>query len=316
MLVLVGRRLVGLVVTLLMVSALIFAVMEILPGDPAAVMLGTSASPDTLAALRHDMGLDRAVAVRYLAWIAGMMRGDLGMSYTYGVPVAGLIADRLAVTLPLAAMAVALSVAIALPLGVMAASRRGGLVDHGVGILSQTFIAVPAFWGGLLLVAVFAVRLGLVPAGGFPGWRAGLGPALGALVLPTVALALPQAGVLTRVTRAAVVDLLDQGFLRTARAKGLGRSAALWRHAVPNALPPILTILGLQFTFLVAGAVLVENVFSLPGLGRLAYQALNQRDLTVIEDVVLLFSALVVVVNFLVDLAYPFLDPRLRAGGR
>jgi peptide/nickel transport system permease protein len=316
MLHLIARRLISLVVTLVAVSALIFLVMDILPGDPAAVMLGTSATEETLAALRHAMGLDQPLAVRYGRWLLGVLSGDLGMSYTYSVPVAGLIAERLAVTLPLAVFAILTSMAIAIPLGVTAAAERGGAFDYLAGILSQTFIAVPGFWVGLILIAAFAVSLGALPAGGFPGWAAGPGPALRALILPTIALALPQAGVLTRVTRSAVLEVMNDDFVRTARAKGLSRRQALWGHAVPNALVPVVTILGLQFTFLIAGAVLVENVFALPGLGRLAYQALNQRDLIVMQDVVLFFAALVIVMNFLVDLAYLALDPRLRAGAR
>ncbi|TCL91231.1 peptide/nickel transport system permease protein [Rhizobium sp. PP-WC-2G-219] len=306
------RRFASLFLTLLAVSALIFLVMDVLPGDPAAIMLGTSATPETLEALRRELGLDQPLVLRYLSWLGGVASGDLGNSYTYGVPVAGLIAERLAVTLPLAFIAILLSVAIAIPLGVASAARRNGAVDYAAGLLSQMFIAVPGFWVGLLLVMVFSVSLGWVPSGGFPGWQAGLMPALGALVLPAIALALPQAGVLTRVTRSAVIEVMNEDFVRTARAKGLPRRTALWRHAVPNALVPVVTILGLQFTFLIAGAVLVENVFNLPGLGRLALQALSQRDIIVMQDVVLFFAALVIIMNFLVDLSYLALDPRLR----
>lgn len=306
------RRFASLFLTLLAVSALIFLVMDVLPGDPAAIMLGTSATPETLEALRRELGLDQPLVLRYLSWLAGVATGDLGTSYTYGVPVAGLIAERLAVTLPLAFIAILLSVAIAVPLGGASAARRNGAVDYAAGLLSQMFIAVPGFWVGLLLVLVFSVSLGWVPSGGFPGWRAGIVPALGALVLPAIALALPQAGVLTRVTRSAIIEVMNEDFVRTARAKGLPRRTALWRHAVPNALVPVVTILGLQFTFLIAGAVLVENVFNLPGLGRLALQALSQRDIIVMQDVVLFFAALVIVMNFLVDLSYLALDPRLR----
>ncbi len=310
---LVGRRVGSLMLTLVAVSALIFLVMDVLPGDPAAAMLGTSASEETLAALRHAMGLDLPLIVRYGRWIGGFLSGDLGTSLTYGVPVAGLIAERLAVTLPLAVLAMTLSVALALPLGVVAATRKGGLADRLATLFAQLSVAVPGFWVGLLLIAGLAVGLGLMPAGGFPGWNAGVCAALKALVLPTVALALPQAGVLTRVTRAAVLEVMDEDFVRTARAKGLTRRAALWHHVVPNALPPVITIAGLQFTFLIAGAVLIENVFALPGLGRLAFQALSQRDILVIGDVVLLLAALTIAVNFLIDLGYLVLDPRLRA---
>ncbi|MBB3388647.1 peptide/nickel transport system permease protein [Rhizobium sp. BK275] len=312
MIALLSRRLAGLVLTLLVVSLVIFAVMDLLPGDPASIMLGTSASPETLAALRHELGLDQPLILRYGQWLAGVFSGNLGQSYTYGVPVAGLIVERLAVTLPLALIAIVLSVLIALPLGVLAAARRGGILDAIATIFSQISIAVPAFWVALLLIILFSTTLGLMPAGGFPGWDAGLLPALQALLMPAVALALPQAGVLTRVARSAVLDTMHEDFARTAVAKGLPQSTVLWRHIVPNALVPILTILGLQFTFLVAGAVLVENVFNLPGLGRLAFQALSQRDIVVMQDVVLFFAGLVIVMNFIVDLSYLVIDPRMR----
>ncbi|RWX79431.1 ABC transporter permease [Neorhizobium lilium] len=307
------RRTMSLIVTLLVVSLLIFTVMDLLPGDPAQIMLGTSASPETLAALQHQLGLDQPLPLRYLAWLGGVLRGDLGQSYTYGVPVAGLMMERLAVTLPLALIAMLLSVLVAIPLGVQAARRHNGVFDAVAGLFSYIGIAVPAFWVGLLLIILFSTTLGWLPAGGFPGWDAGVFAGLKALCLPAVALALPQAGVLTRVARAAVLDVMNEDFVRTARAKGLSESMAVWRHAVPNALIPVVTMLGLQFTFLIAGAVLVENVFNLPGLGRLAYQALSQRDIIVMQDVVLFFSALVIVMNFLVDLAYLVIDPRLRA---
>ena len=305
-------RLASLVVTLLVASLLVFVALDVLPGDPAAILLGTAARPDTLAALRHQLGLDRPLAVQYLDWIGGMVSGDFGTSVTYGVPVGGLIAERLAVTLPLALAALLLSTLLAVVLGVAAAARRGRAADHAVMGFAQLGIALPDFWIGLLLILLFSSELHWFSGGGFPGWEAGIGPALLSLLLPAVALALPQAGVLTRVVRGAVLDMLGEDFVRTARAKGLTRRAALWRHAVPNALPPVVTIIGLQLSFLVAGAVLVENVFALPGLGRLAYQALSQRDLVVLRDVVLLLAAFVIAANFAVDLAYLALDPRLR----
>ena len=310
------RRLLSLVITLVAVSLIIYVVMGLLPGDPAAIMLGTSASPDTLAALQKQMGLDQPLPLRYLHWLAGVFHGDLGQSYTYGVPVAGLILERLAVTLPLALLAVCLSVAIAIPLGVAAARSRNGALDFAAGLFSHVGIAVPGFWVGLLLIIVFSTTLGWMPAGGFPGWTPSFSAGLTALILPAVALALSQAGVLTRVCRSAVLEVMNEDFVRTARAKGLSERVALWRHAVPNAMIPVVTMIGLQFTFLIAGAVLVENVFNLPGLGRLAYQALTQRDIVVMQSVVLFFSARVIVMNFVVDIAYLFIDPRLRAGAR
>ncbi|HEV2558597.1 MAG TPA: ABC transporter permease [Microvirga sp.] len=305
-------RLASLIVTLLAVSLAIFLILEVLPGDPAAIMLGTAAREDTLAALRQELGLDRPALERYVLWIGGLLQGDLGTSITYRMPVSTLVAERFAVTLPLSLMAILLSTLIALPLGVLAASRRDRAADRAVLVFSQVGVAVPNFWIGLLFILFFATYLGWFPAGGFPGWGGGVVPGLQALLLPALALALPQAAVLTRVTRSAVLEVVNADFVRTARAKGLDRRAALWRHVVPNALIPVTTILGLQLSFVFGGAILVENVFNLPGLGRLAYQALAQRDLVVIKDIVLIFSGLVIVVNFLVDLGYVLLDPRLR----
>ena len=306
-------RLGSFILTLLAASVVVFIVLDILPGDPAAILLGTSARPDTLAALHHQLGLDRPLILQYLAWIGGALTGDLGTSITYGVPVSGLIADRLALTLPLALLAILISTSLALLLGVTAAANRDRAIDRAVQGFAQLGIAVPDFWIGLLLILLFSTSLNWFSAGGWSGWSAGPGRALAGLILPAIALALPQAGVLTRVTRAAVLDVLAEDFIRTARAKGLDRRTALWRHALPNALLPVVTILGLQVSFLVAGAVLVENVFSLPGLGRLAYLALSQRDLIVLRNVVMLLAAMVIMANFIVDLVYLILDPRLRA---
>lgn len=309
-----ARRLLALVLTLLAASLIVFTVMEVLPGDPAAVMLGVGAQPDTLMALRAELGLDRPVAERYLRWLGGLLAGDLGRSYTYGVPVAELVAERLVVSLPLALLALTLATALGVPTGVLAAARRGRPADAGIMALSQLGVAVPNFWFAILLVLLFAVELRWLPAGGFAGWGQGLWPGLRSLLLPAVALALPQAAILARVTRSAVLECLGEDYVRTARAKGLPPGTALWRHAVPNALIPVVTIMGLQFSFLLAGTIIIEQVFYLPGIGRLIFQAIAQRDLIVVESLVVLLAAAVVLVNFLVDLAYAWLDPRLRHG--
>jgi peptide/nickel transport system permease protein len=308
----VARRLLILLATLLAASLVVFTVLQVLPGDPAAVILGTGARPDTLAALRHTLGLDAPAWLRYLRWIAGLATGQFGASTTYGVPVLELLRERLPVSLPLAALALLISAAIAIPTGALAASRRGRASDAAMMGVAQVGVAVPDFWLGLLLVLVFAVRLPWLPSGGFPGWGGGAWPALRALILPALALALPQAAILARVTRSAVIETLSQDFVRTARAKGQTRAAALWRHAVPNALVPVVTIIGLQFSFLIAGTVIVENVFTLPGLGRLVFQAIAQRDLIVVQDLVVLLAGTVIFINFLADLAAAAIDPRLR----
>ena len=304
-------RVVSLFVTLLAASAIVFFILEVVPGDPAAFMLGLNAQPDTVAALRDQLGLNAPVLERYGAWLGGMLRGDFGISYTYRVPVAGLIADRLWVSLPLAVYALALSTLIAFPAGILAATKRNSPTDVGIIGVTQLGLAVPNFWFAMLLVLLFAVTLRWFSAGGFPGWDDPL-MALKALTLPAVALALPQASILARVMRSALLDTLGEDFIRTARAKGLTERQALWRHALRNALIPVLTIIGLQFSFLLAGAIIIENVFFLPGLGRLVFQAITSRDLIVVKSVGMILVFAVILVTFLVDLAYAVVDPRLR----
>ncbi|MEC3862845.1 ABC transporter permease [Mesobacterium sp. TK19101] len=307
------KRLVSVLVSLLVASLVIFLVVEVAPGDPASYMLGINAQPDTVAALRAELGLDLPKWQRYLSWLGGMMTGDFGISYTYRSAVAGMIADRLWVSLPLAIYALSLSTLIAFPAGIFAASRRGKTGDLAVMGATQLGVAIPNFWFAMMLVLVFAVNLRWFGAGGFPGWDAGIFPAIKALTLPAIALALPQAAILTRVMRSALIDILSEDFMRTARAKGLSQRQTLWRHGVRNALIPVLTIIGLQFSFLLAGAIIIEQVFYLPGLGRLVFQSISQRDLIVVESVVMLLVFAVIMVNFLVDLAYAVVDPRLRS---
>ena len=305
------RRALSLGLSLLVASAAIFGIVALVPGDPASFMLGTGAQPDTVAALRDQLGLDLPWPVRYARWLGQVLTGDLGTSFTYKTPVAQLLADRVAVSLPLALLALGLAVAIAFPVGMLAAARRGRAGDVAVMGGTQLGIALPNFWFAMLLVLLFAVRLRWLPAGGFPGWDHPAA-ALKALILPAVALALPQAAILARVLRSALIETMGQDYIRTARAKGLTERQALRRHGLRNALIPALTIIGLQFSFLLAGAIIIENVFYLPGLGRLIFQAITQRDLIVVQSAVLVLVAAVIVVTFLTDLAYAAVDPRLR----
>jgi len=306
-------RLLSLCLSLIVASLVIFAVVEVVPGDPAAFMLGVNARPDTIAALRAELGLDQSLPQRYLSWVGGMLTGDFGISYTYRTPVSQMVLDRIGVSLPLALMALTLTILIAFPAGIYAASRRGRAGDLGVMGATQLGVAIPNFWFAMILVLIFAINLRWFSAGGFPGWEAGPAAALKSLILPAIALALPQAAILTRVMRSSLLDMLGEDFIRTARAKGLSRRQALWRHAVRNAMIPVLTIIGLQFAFLLAGAIVIEQVFFLPGLGRLIFQSISARDLIVVESVVMLLVAMVILVNFAVDLAYAAVDPRLRA---
>ena len=304
-------RLTSLVISLIVASVVIFAVIEVIPGDPAAFMLGVNARPDTIAALRAEMGLDQPLITRYLAWVTGLLRGDFGQSWTYKTPVSELISDRIWVSLPLAIFALGLSTLIAFPAGIYAASRRGGPGDVTIMGATQLGVAIPNFWFAMILVLIFAINLRWFSAGGFPGWGNPL-LAIKSLTLPAIALALPQAAILARVMRSSLLDMLGEDFIRTARAKGLTARQALWKHALRNALIPVLTIIGLQFSFLLAGGIIIEQVFFLPGLGRLIFQSISARDLIVVESVVMLLVFTVIVVNFLVDLAYAAVDPRLR----
>ncbi|MFV2003518.1 MAG: ABC transporter permease [Paracoccaceae bacterium] len=306
------RRLLSLTLSLMVASAVIFVAIEVVPGDPASYMLGINAQEDTVAALREELGLNVPVFQRYLNWIGGLVRGDFGISYTYRTPVADMIGERLWISLPLALFALVMSTAIAFPAGILAATRRGSAWDVGIMGFTQLGVAIPNFWFAMLMVLVFAINLRWFSAGGFPGWDAGFFISLKALLLPAISLALPQASILARVMRSALLDTLDEDFVRTARAKGLSRGQTLRRHALRNAMIPVLTIIGLQFSFLLAGAIIIENIFFLPGLGRLVFQSITQRDLIVVESVVMLLVFAVVVVNFAVDIAYAAVDPRLR----
>jgi peptide/nickel transport system substrate-binding protein len=309
---LAGRAAV-LLATLLAATAIVFVIVQVVPGDPVRYMMGLQADPDTVAAMRHQLGLDAGPWQRYGSWVGGLLHADFGLSYTYRVPVSALLAERLQVSLPLAVYALLIASAVAVPSALYAAARRGRIGDSIVGGITQLGLAVPNFWLGMLLVLVFAIALRWVSAGGFPGWEAGFWTAVKALTLPAIALAMPQAAILARVLRGALIDTLDEDYIRSARAKGVGEGRVLLRHALPNAMVPVLTILGMQFSFLLAGGVIIENVFFLPGLGRLVFQAIVQRDLIVVQSVVVVLVFAVVMVTFLVDLSYVLINPQLRA---
>jgi peptide/nickel transport system permease protein len=311
------KRFATFLATLAVASVLVFAVLELLPGNAAEVILGDTATPESLASLQAKLGLDRPALQRYTDWVGGLLQGQTAQSISYDTPTAELIAERMRVTLPLAVLSMALTVVLALALGIYAASRHNGLGDVGVMAASQVGIAIPNFWFAILLILLFAVKLQWVSAGGFPGWTeddgGGLWEGLQALILPAIALALVQAAILARVTRSAVLEVMREDFVRTARAKGLTRRQALWRHVLRNAMVPVLTVMGLQFANLITGTIVVENVFVLPGVGRLIFQAISNRDLVVVRDVVMLLAGVVVIGNFVVDVLYALIDPRLRA---
>lgn len=309
-------RTAGLVATLVVASLVIFAALDVLPGNAAQVMLGPDADAAAVAELTRQLGLDASAPVRYLRWVGGLLSGDLGTSYVYGTPVGALIAERLSVTVPLAILAMAMGSSLAIAAGMFAAAQHRRAGDALVRTLAQLGAAVPSFWLAMLLILLFAVQLQWVPAGGFEGWSAGIGAGLQSLLLPAVALAVAQAAVLARITRSAALDVLSEDFVRTARAKGLTAAAVMRRHVLGNTLIAVLTVMGMQFSMLLAGSIVVENVFYLPGLGRLMLTSIANRDLIVVQNCVMLLVAMVVVVNAVVDMLHGLVDPRMQDARR
>jgi peptide/nickel transport system permease protein len=307
------KRLITLVATLVGTSIVVFLVLEILPGNAAQMLMGPDASPEAVQALARKLGLDRPAFERYWDWVSGMLVGNLGLSYAYSSPVGELVLERLTLTVPLALMAMALTTVLALVAGIYAASRHNKLGDVGIMGLTQVGIAIPNFWFAILLILLFSVHLRWFSAGGFPGWGEGILPGLRALLLPALSLAVVQSAILARITRSAVLEVLREDFVRTARAKGVSQRATLWGHVLRNALIPVITVMGLQFAELLAGTIVVESVFYLPGLGRLIFQSISNRDLIVVRNCVMLLAAMVVIVNFVVDLLYAAIDPRVKA---
>ncbi len=306
------KRTLILFLTLLLVSIAIFAVLMVIPGDPAQIILGIHATPETLRNLRHQMGLDRPVIIQYLHYMKNLALGDLGRSITYDVPIHSLILSRLQVTIPLAILSLIFAVSISIPMGIYSSLHRNRLGDYGIMAFSQVGLAVPAFWAGILLILLFAVTLHWLPAGGFHAWQTDPIKALRSLLLPAFSLGFVRAAVLTRMTRSSMLEVLGEDYIRTARSKGLPKRIVVYKHAFRNAIIPVVTIVGLQAGDLLAGAIIIENVFHLPGVGRLVFEAIGQRDLPVIQGVILLIAVMIVVINFLIDVSYRYLDPRIR----
>ena len=306
------RRFVSALVSIVLASALVFAAVLAIPGDPAEIILGLNASPQALEALREKLGLNVPALQRYLSWLAGVARGDFGESLNYQKPVGGLIADRLRVSVPLALGGALIATLLAIPLGILAARRRGTAIDPLVTTLAQVGAAIPSFWLGLMLILLFAVNLQWLPAGGYIPWERAPLETLRSLVLPIFALGLGQAAVMTRMTRAAVLDVLSQDFVRTAQAKGLAEAQVVRVHVFRNALITIVTILGLSLSNIFIGSIIIEQVFALPGLGRLALTAIGTRDYPLLQGEILVYAGTIVLLSFLVDISYGFLDPRIR----
>lgn len=297
--------------TFVIASIIIFVLIRVIPGDPAAIALGITATPEAIAALQSQLGTDQPLFQQYFSWIGGMLTGDFGTSLSSGQDLSPIIFDRLQVSLILVGCSIVLSLLIAIPLGVLSA-RRGGLIISGI---SQIGIAIPSFLAGILLVAVFAVGLGWLPANGWIPPSENFGGFLARLILPVLALTAVQAAILTRYIRSAVMDVMGQDFMRTARSKGMSFNRALIIHGLRNAALPVLTVTGLQLTTLVIGAVVIEQVFVIPGIGSMLLESVSNRDLIAVQSIVMLLVAFTLLVNLVVDLLYQVVDPRVGAVG-
>jgi peptide/nickel transport system permease protein len=308
----VARRVAAVVPVLLVVAVIVFGILRSVPGDPAAVIAGDSATPEQVAALREKLGLEKPIVTQFVIWLGGVLRGDLGESYYFRKPVAELIVQRLEPTLALGLAALSIAVSVAVPLGVVAAFRQGTWIDRAVMGLSVAGFSMPVFVLGYLLVWIFSVQLEWLPVQGYARIADGLGPFLERLLLPALTLALVYVALVARITRTSVLEVLNEDYVRTARAKGLRERDVLTRHALRNAAVPILTVVGIGLAVLIGGAVVTESVFAIPGLGRLTVEAVLSRDFPVIQALILLFATAYVFVNLAIDIGYAVLDPRIR----
>lgn len=306
------NRILATIPVLLIVATFVFLLLRVTPGDPAAVIAGDSATVEQIEKIRESLGLNQPIIAQFGIWLGRLAQGDLGESFFFKLPVSTLIAQRLEPTLALAVLTTILAVLVAVPLGVLAAWRRGGWLDRSLMAFSTIGFSVPVFVLAYLLIWLVSLKLGWLPVQGYQRLAGGFGPFLRHLVLPSVTLSVIYIALIARVTRAAVSEALAEDFVRTARAKGLPEHAVLFRHALANAAVPIVTVVGIGFALLIGGVVVTESVYSIPGLGRLTVDAVLARDFPTIQGVILLFSVVYVLINLLVDLAYAVVDPRIR----
>jgi len=305
-------RAVGVIPTLIGISILVFGITYLIPGDPALIMAGSEATPEVVANLRQQWGLDQPVYIRYLSWLGNMVRGNLGDSYFSRQTVTQLVGNALPVTLELAILSLLVAMLIAIPTGIVSAVKAGSWFDLGAAALAFIGLSIPSFWLGIMLIYVFAVHLQQLPAGGFTPLSAGLWPNLQSMILPSIALGTFASTQLMRYLRASLLDVLHADYIRTSRAKGLRERSVLLRHAVRNALIPFTTVLGVQMGYLLGGTVIAESVFALPGIGRLVLTAVLNRDYQVATGIIFLIATAFVLINLVVDMIYPILDPRVR----
>ena len=306
------RKLIGHVVTLILVSLVTFFVFQILPGDPALIILGLDADVNQIEALNRTLGLDRPLTERYISWIKGLFNGDLGISIRYNQSVSSLIGQGLKVTALLALYSMIFTVAIGIPVGLFLASHSRKKYSIPISIVSQLSLSIPSFCMGILLISIFSVRLNLLPSIGYTPISEGFFKSFKSLLLPSLSIALGSSAILIRYVRVSVLKEMGKDYVRTARSKGLSKRRIMYAHVLKNSLIPVITILGLLTADILGGSIIIENIFSLPGIGRLITVSISSRDLPLIQGLVLYLSLIVVICNFIVDLVYSLVDPRIR----
>jgi peptide/nickel transport system permease protein len=306
------QRLLGMVVVMFLVVTIVFVILRVTPGDPAAVMLGPDASPQDIEALRSRLGLDQNLLVQYVFYLGQLLKGDLGQSIFLNMPVTSALLDRAEPTFFLTLFSLAIASIIALPIGIYAAYKRGSFVDQAATTIAMLAASIPSFWLGLVLMQFFSVRLGLFPVSGYGGPGSSFLDRMYHLTLPAFALGIVSSALILRFTRASMLDVLGDDYIRTARAKGVTERTVVLRHALKNALIPILTVIGLTAAVLISGAVVTETVFGLPGVGNLVVSAVLRRDYPVIQGALLIIAGLYVLINFIIDMLYLLVDPRVR----
>jgi peptide/nickel transport system permease protein len=306
------RRLLATIPVMTVVAVFVFFLLRLAPGDPAAIIAGEDATVEAIAAVRAKLGLDRPVLEQFVLWIAGLAQGDFGVSIFSNLPVTHLIAQRIEPTLALTASTLVVAVSLAIPMGVLAAWKARGLLDRAVMIFAVMGFALPVFLVGYVLIFIFAIKLGWFPVQGYSPIREGLGPFLASLVLPSLALGTAYMALIARITRASMLEVLSQDYIRTANSKGLTTQRVLMLHALKNASVPIVTVIGIGIALLISGVVITETVFNIPGLGRLTVDAVLKRDYPIVQGLIIVFAAAKVLVNLLIDISYAFLDPRIR----
>lgn len=309
----IGKKLITTAVTILAVSFFVFLAFSIIPGDPALSKLGTQATPETLAALREEMGLNRPLFIRYLNWIADFIRGDMGDSYNYNIPVHSMIGEKIPITLTMTAMAFVIMAFLAIPAGIYSAKHKDGWLDRGLYIINQIIMAVPPFFMGLLITWLFGLVLKLFTPGGYVSYTKSVGGFLTYLIFPAFAIALPKCAMAAKLLRTSLLDEVEKDYVRTAYSRGNDTSGVLYRHALKNALIPVITFMGMALGDMMAGSIIVEQVFKIPGLGRILMASISNRDYPVVQAVIVLIATWVIVINCIVDVIYKLVDPRIEA---